>query len=146
GWMEIFDYNGGATHKDWVHVNWSAYNSANGETRPACGDVDGDGNDEIVVGLGTYTTNGGWMPILDDHAGGYSVLDWVHVNWSIYNSANGETRPQFKKGSGTAGSAVSYQLQAQTSMQDGPPLDLAQEGNGPQESEIDFWEGPPGAE
>jgi len=110
------------------------YRSA--ETRPSSGAFYDDDNGnrsgsayvfaasepELLTGLGTYTTNGGWMLILDDHAGGYSELAWARVNWSVYNSANGETWPQVKKGSGTAGSAVSYQFQAQTSMQDGPPF------------------------
>jgi fumarate hydratase class II len=44
-------------------------------------------------------------------------------------------------------SSVSNVLRTnQTSMQDGPPLDLAQEESGPQESKIDSWEGPPSAE
>ncbi|MDL1960780.1 MAG: hypothetical protein LWX01_03635, partial [Deltaproteobacteria bacterium] len=91
GWFEVLDDD--FSHLAWGRVNWGAYNSANGETRPACGDVDNDGNDEIVVGLGTYTTNGGWMEVFDYAGGAVTHKDWVHVNWPTYNSANGETRP-----------------------------------------------------
>ena len=94
GWIEVFDYAGGAvTHNEWLRVNWSDYNSVDGETRPACGDLDGDGRDEIVVGFGTYPTEGGWMAVFDDAVAGYAELDWARVNWDDYNSSNGETRP-----------------------------------------------------
>jgi hypothetical protein len=35
GWTAILDdHNAGYSHLGWTHVNWSAYNAANGETRP----------------------------------------------------------------------------------------------------------------
>ena len=96
GWTEAFlgDYS----RKEWLRVGWSAYNTASGETRIATGDIDGDGKDEIVMGLGPVSGNsgipGGWFEVLDDD---YSHLGWGRISWSGYNSANGETWPGIKK-------------------------------------------------
>jgi subtilisin family serine protease len=92
GFLEVFDYDAGSvTHKDWIRVNWKGYNTANGETRPACGDVDADGRDEIVVGLGGGS--GGYLEVLDDASGAYAHMAWPMVQWKGYNTTNGETRP-----------------------------------------------------
>jgi hypothetical protein len=92
GWVEIFDYSGGSvTHKSWVQVDWAGYNTSNGETRPAAGDLDGDGRDEVVVGLGPGAR--GWLEVVDDATAGYGHLVWAAVDWASYNSAHGETRP-----------------------------------------------------
>jgi hypothetical protein len=94
GYFVIFDdANNNYNLLSWKKVNFTAYNNANGETRPACGDVDGDGRDEIVIGLGTYTTNGGWFAIFDDANNSYNLLSWKRLSWNAYNAANGETRP-----------------------------------------------------
>ncbi len=77
----------------WGRVRWQAYNTANGETRPTCGDIDDDGNDEIVVGLGRFAAAGGWVPSFDDADTLLANLEWVRLDWSAYNSANGETWP-----------------------------------------------------
>jgi len=99
GWIEVFDdVSSGHAHLAWPRVQWGPYNSANGETRPACGDLDADGKDEIVVGLGPVSGDpnypGGWFEVLDND---YSHLDWGRVKWSPYNSANGETWPMVKE-------------------------------------------------
>lgn len=92
GWVEVFDYDSGVlTHKAWVQVRWSSYGSSDGEMRPSCGDLDGDGRDEIVVGLGS--SGSGWFEVFDDALAGYGHLGWSKVQWSGYNSAHGETRP-----------------------------------------------------
>jgi hypothetical protein len=96
GYIEAFaeDYS----HTDWVRVAWSTYNAANGEARVATGDIDGDGRDEIVVGLGPVSGDpslpGGWYEVLDDD---YTHLAWGHIGWSSYNGANGESWPAVKK-------------------------------------------------
>jgi hypothetical protein len=96
GWFEVFDYiPGDVAHKAWKRVNWGKYNSQNGEARPACGDLDGDGKDEIVVGLGQGA--GGWMEIFDDASTAHRHLDWVLVEWKDYCIANGETWPAVRK-------------------------------------------------
>ncbi len=89
GWVEIVDDD--LTHLDWLQVPWSAYNAANGATYPACGDLDGDGRDEIAIGLGNGA--GGWMEIKDDGNNDYAHLNWTQVSWKVYNAANGTSYP-----------------------------------------------------
>jgi hypothetical protein len=92
GFLEIFDYDTGSiNHKEWIRVNWKGYNTANGESRPACGDIDGDGIDEIVVGLGNGS--GGFLEVFDDLSAGFVHLAWPRIQWKGYNTANGESRP-----------------------------------------------------
>ena len=55
------------------------------------GDLDGDGRAEIVIGLGAYPANGGWVEVREDAAGGYTHLKWIRVPFSAYNEANGAT-------------------------------------------------------
>jgi hypothetical protein len=96
GWFEVFEYSAGnVTHRDWIYVNWKGYNTSNGETRPACGDVDADGRDEIVVGLGGGS--GGYLEVLDDASGAYAHMAWPMVQWKGYNTANGETWPAVRQ-------------------------------------------------
>ena len=61
------------------------------ETRPACGDVDGDGVDEIVIGLGSG--GAGWVEVFEYGGQGLTHRDWVRVRYQAYNGMNGETRP-----------------------------------------------------
>lgn len=95
GRLEVFSFvNGAAAHKDWITVDWPEYNQAAGATRPVCGDIDGDGMDEILVGLAPYANDaiipGGLLPILDSD---YSHLAWAEINWPEYNAENGESFP-----------------------------------------------------
>jgi hypothetical protein len=92
GWIEIRgDANSGYAHTSWIQVPWDAYNSTNGETRPASGDLNGDGKNELVVGLGRG--GHGWVEIRSNSSSGYAHSAWVQVPWTSYNEANGETRP-----------------------------------------------------
>ena len=94
GWVEVReDAAGGYAHLDWIRVPFPDYNAANGEVHPVTGDLDGDGSEEIVLGLGTYTANGGWVQVREDAAGGYNHLTWIRVLFSAYNDANGATWP-----------------------------------------------------
>ncbi len=91
GWMAVHDDDG--TMLRWLRIPWSAYNAANGEVFPACGDVDGDGRAEIVAAIGTYTTSGGWAALFDDAVAGYARMRWLRVPWAAYNAANGAVHP-----------------------------------------------------
>ena len=92
GWVEVF--NGAAagfSHRGWFQVPWPGYNAANGTTWPAAGDVDGDGSDEIVVGLGAGSS--GWLAAFAYEAAGFKLLRWLQLDWQAYNDATGETHP-----------------------------------------------------
>lgn len=92
GWLRIFDdTDTGHAALAWVHVPWESYNASNGETFPACGDLDNDGRDEIALGLG-YGSHG-WVPILDDAQAGYGVIQWLQLAWPDYNAAHGAVHP-----------------------------------------------------
>jgi hypothetical protein len=92
GWMELHagaDRNYGLAA--WARTPWGAYNGGTGETYPAVGDVDGDGLDELVIGLGP--ASGGRFVVLDDDQHDYAVLKWITLDWGYYNSINGATYP-----------------------------------------------------
>ncbi len=77
-----------------ISVGWDEYNALNGEARIATGDIDGDGEEEIIIGLGPVEGNsaipGGKFQILDDD---FTSLGWGQIDWSEYNSINGESWP-----------------------------------------------------
>jgi len=91
GWFQVLDDD--YTRLAWGQINWGAYNSANGESWPACGDTDGDGKDEIIIGLGPYPADGGWFEVFDYARGDVTRKAWKRINWGSYNNLNGETRP-----------------------------------------------------
>ncbi len=94
GWVGVFDDSlQGHRFLRWYRVPYAAYNAANGETWPACGNFDADPRSEIVVGLGSNPTNGGWMIMADDLAAGLATLGWVRAGQLSYLSSNGSTYP-----------------------------------------------------
>lgn len=56
----------------WLQLGWPAYEDADGRVRPAAGDLDGDGRDELVLGLGAIT--GGLLRALDDGRAAFAPL------------------------------------------------------------------------
>ncbi len=86
----------GFAHIRWSQVPWSGYNSAVGATFPAVGDLDGDHRDELVLGLGSYPTNGGWVEIRDDLSSGLAHSSWARLHWTSYCNSNGLSRPAIK--------------------------------------------------
>jgi hypothetical protein len=92
GWIEL--KGGGYSHERWFQVNSSDLNAAGAATRVTSGDIDGDGKDEIIIGLGPVASEpslpGGVFEILDDD---FTHLAWGEIGWSDYNEANGESWP-----------------------------------------------------
>jgi hypothetical protein len=92
GWFAVRNAQSSTfSHAAWQRLPWSAYNATGGGVRVAAGDVDGDGLDELVVGLDRGSS--GWFAVIDDSAHGYELLRWQQVQWSAYNAANGEVWP-----------------------------------------------------
>ncbi|MBN2232275.1 MAG: fibronectin type III domain-containing protein [Deltaproteobacteria bacterium] len=75
-------------------LDWADYNAANGESRVATGDLDGDGKNEIVIGFGPAAGKAavpnGYFQVLDDDG---TLITWGQVGWPDYNAADGETWP-----------------------------------------------------
>ncbi len=115
GRLALFeDRSTGYAFTGWLVIPWPAYNAMNGETWTACGDVDGDGLDEIVVGLGPG--GGGWFLVFDDAGAGYALMAArkippimpaiVTAVFPSYNASVGETRPAVGDLDGDAGDEI----------------------------------------
>ncbi|RLB74276.1 MAG: hypothetical protein DRH03_01590 [Deltaproteobacteria bacterium] len=92
GWLKTLTNN--YFHDRWSRLDWQQYNKLQGEARIAKGDIDGDGRDEIIIGMGPVagdeTAPAGNFQVLDDN---YQHLFWGQVDWGEYNEGNGETWP-----------------------------------------------------
>ncbi len=88
----IRDHTGRFDQLAMLRFPWTAYNNANGAVFPACGDVDGDGRDEIIMGQGYYL-GGGYAALFDDEPAGFPFVRFFRSGFSTYNSANGEVHP-----------------------------------------------------
>jgi hypothetical protein len=81
--------------------HWWWYKMSNGETRPAVGDIDADGRDEIVLGLGRKTYLSPWTGgmgrcyMFDDGAAAipYGYMGLCNLGWPAYRDSNGEAWP-----------------------------------------------------
>ncbi|SCX97004.1 PKD domain-containing protein [Desulfoluna spongiiphila] len=91
GYFQIISHD--FKHLAWGQIPWEEYNAENGETWPACGDIDGDGVDEIVVGLGKGGQ--GKLAVFSYSLGNVALRQWTSIPWDAYNEAIGETRPAF---------------------------------------------------
>ncbi|MEW6282755.1 MAG: VCBS repeat-containing protein, partial [Candidatus Eremiobacterota bacterium] len=94
GWTEAFNLPvaGAPEHAAWGRIPWDNYNSVDGSVRPAAGDIDGDGRDELVYGLGPASA--GWVYVVDDPGTGLAPIGWLQVSWPGYTgSGNAPTYP-----------------------------------------------------
>jgi hypothetical protein len=84
GWLQEFATAAGSlTLVNSIQVGGDQYDSANGETHPAIGNVDGDAAAELVVGLGASPGNPGSFVVLDDANSGFSLLSWQIVGPAV---------------------------------------------------------------
>lgn len=56
---------------DSIQVGDAPYHAADGQTHPACGDIDGDGRSELVIGMGPDYEE--VLQVLDDHQSGFAA-------------------------------------------------------------------------
>jgi len=87
GWVQALDAD--LRRATWTRHLQDGYTL--GETRPSCGDVDGDGLEEMAIGVGRG--GAGWVALRDDETHGRALLAWLRVPDEAYCAANGETRP-----------------------------------------------------
>jgi hypothetical protein len=71
-------------------LSWRDYATQVGETRPALGDLNGDGTQEIAIGLAPY--GGGYVEVFDYRLASILSMAQLTVGWNQYNDFNGETR------------------------------------------------------
>ncbi|TCT21397.1 InlB B-repeat-containing protein [Thiobaca trueperi] len=79
------------SHLLWGQISWPDYNTANGETYPAIGDLDGDGKNELLIGLGAGGQ--GLIQVFRVENGALAPLGWTAIDWPEYNQSNGAARP-----------------------------------------------------
>lgn len=72
---------------------FATYNAANGALHTSMGDINNDGLDEVILGIGTFAQNGGWIETRRDGFGRNDHLFWLRVPWTGYNAKNGLVRP-----------------------------------------------------
>ncbi|GEM_PF-5249655 len=70
-----------------------AYDAANGTVHTAMGDINNDGLDEVILGIGTFPQSGGWIEVRRDGFGRNDHMSWLRVPWTAYNVKNGLVRP-----------------------------------------------------
>jgi hypothetical protein len=95
-----------------LQVPWPEYNNTrSGSTYPACGDIDGDGLDEIVVGFGDGAH--GWLYVYDDQPHKFRAVPrgpnkagWIRVKDMAYRKTPGPTRPALGNLDGDPGEEV----------------------------------------
>lgn len=76
-----------------LRVPWKEYDDECGETRPAAGDLDGDGRAEIVVSLARWQGRGGWAAVYE----GFRLSRWARYPDAAYNAGGGGTWPAIGK-------------------------------------------------
>ena len=65
---------------------------------PVVADIDNDGRAEVVIGLGSQPTAGGYVEIREDLADGLMHNTWAQVDWAAYNNGvNATTLPAIRE-------------------------------------------------
>ena len=76
----------------WIETG-GAYAEQVGASFPACGDMDRDGDAEVVMGRASFPSDGGWMARFASLRDGGGFLGWMRLPWTEYNARDGATRP-----------------------------------------------------
>ena len=74
-----------------LQVPWSAYNTSDGATHPAIGNVDGDARGEIVAGLGAAGAS--FLVVWDDEQAAGAFLSWIQLDAAHRHPTLGATWP-----------------------------------------------------